>query len=175
MFLAADFVGQEITFPGPGSNSSTWLLTEQISENLRSRPKEWCDEYGFKSEVRGVFYCSKVAGEGPDEAVIKIIMQTPWKGSEVQSSEKRALQKLKTDHIDEEAEALVIFRRVNCSSAPQLIASKVVEQSKNMCVPGGFLGFIAKTRLPGVTIPWMNRLTEEEGEAMRRSFRESWM
>lgn len=64
------FIGREITISG-----STWVLGEKISEKVDSRDKRQCESMNDIREARAVFVCSKRYGYGPNEAVMKIIMQ----------------------------------------------------------------------------------------------------
>ncbi|KAK2754653.1 hypothetical protein FQN54_006786 [Arachnomyces sp. PD_36] len=172
MWFGPNFLSLTVTFPGP--NSSTWQLKEQISENFDQSTQIEFQDFDMIPEVRGVFICSKVSGNGPKEAVMKVIMQIPWKGTEMQPAEKRKLQRGMSESVYVEALALERLTRARCSSTPMLLGNKVVKQAEDMWVPGGYLGFIVMTRLPGVTIPCINRLSEQEAREMARSFKKAW-
>lgn len=73
MWFGPNFIDLRVTFPG--SNPSTWIIKEQISENEEEKSQDWCREMDTIPEVRGVFICSKLEGNGPKEAVMKVIMQ----------------------------------------------------------------------------------------------------
>ncbi|KAK2765574.1 hypothetical protein FQN54_008428 [Arachnomyces sp. PD_36] len=173
MWFGPNFLNLKVTFPGP--KGSTWALKEKISENADILSQETCEEFEMIPEVRGVFVCSKIEGYGPSEAIIKVIMQIPWGGTEMQSSEKRRLQRGDSESIEIEAEALKKLTRAKCSATPVLLGCRVVKQTEDMWVPGGYLGFVAMTRLPGTTVLQMDRLSSTEAEQMRQSFKESWM
>jgi hypothetical protein len=73
MWFGPSFINLKVTFPGP--NPSTWVLKEQISENDDPRTQEECEELETIPEVRGVFICSKIEGNGSQEAIMKVVMQ----------------------------------------------------------------------------------------------------
>lgn len=74
----------------------------------------------------------------------------------MQSPEKSRLQRGDSESIEIETEALEKLTRARCSAAPMLLGSKVVKQTETMWVPGGYLGFVAMTKLPGIIVPWMD-------------------
>jgi hypothetical protein len=67
-----EFIGSEISFPQP--QSSTWRLDTKLSES-EFYDTEDDAKHGLTSEVRAVFACTRLTGDGPREAVIKIHMQ----------------------------------------------------------------------------------------------------
>lgn len=60
-----------------------------------------------------------------------------------------ATQQGTSESTDYEAGALKMLTEFNCSSTPSFLAVKTTEQSPPMWVPGGYLGFILMTKLPG--------------------------
>lgn len=65
------FIGMKVEFP-----KSNWILSKQISEHAHSYTQEECQDLDAISEARAVFFCSKVDGDGPQEAVMKAFMQS---------------------------------------------------------------------------------------------------
>ncbi|KAK2758288.1 hypothetical protein FQN54_004134 [Arachnomyces sp. PD_36] len=139
MWFGPEFIGQEVTFSKP--NPSTWVLKEQISEHADSYNQEDCEELDLIPEARAVFTCSRRDGEGPEEAIIKILMQIPWEGTEGKSAKKRAAQAGSSESLEFEAGALDILTDANSSSTPIILAAKEAKQTKNMWVPGGVSWF----------------------------------
>jgi hypothetical protein len=50
-------------------------LDRKITENESFNSQTEWETYRLCSEARAVFFCSKVSGDGPSDAVIKIHMQ----------------------------------------------------------------------------------------------------
>lgn len=74
MWFGPRFIGLKVQFPGP-RGSSNWVLQKQLSEHADCLCREECEDLDDISEARGVFLCSKIDGDGPQEAVIKVFMQ----------------------------------------------------------------------------------------------------
>lgn len=70
-FDDAEYIGLEVSFP----SGSIWKLQTKIREHAYQESQRDCEELGLNSEARGLFTCSKVSGDGPATAVIKIRLQ----------------------------------------------------------------------------------------------------
>ena len=87
---------------------------------------------------------------------------------------QRAAQSDSSESAANEATALKILTKANCSSTPTLLATKVVTQTETMWVPGGYLGFILMTKLSGIRIDQIQDLDLQERDEMRQSFKKAW-
>lgn len=92
----------------------------------------------------------------------------------MQSAQKRGLQRGYTESIDIEVMGLERVTRAKCSLTPWLLSSKITKQTETMWVPGGYLGFVVMTRLPGVNIHWAPDMDSQERQALRQSFKKAW-
>lgn len=198
MWFGPWFSGLRVTFPGP--NPSTWLLREQISENDKVETQSFCGEMDIISEARAVFICSKIEGDGPEEAMIKVFMQygeefvplfqericirvyislipfrVPCMGTEKLSADRRSQQRGSSESADFEAGGLRMVTRAKCSSTPKLLAVKKTTQPKAWWIPGGYLAFVAMTKVPGIKIERIEDLCSQEQEEMKQSFKKAWM
>ena len=102
------------------------------------------------------------------------LSRIPWIDTEMESAQKRRLQRGYTESIDIEVMGLKKLTEAKCSSAPWLIASKITKQTETMWVPGGYLGFVVMTRLPGANIRQAADLNSQERQALRQSFKKAW-
>lgn len=66
-----DSINSTVSFP----SESTWKLERKMQENEYYIPKDTAQINGLGSEARAVFIGSKLSGDGPQEAIIKIRMQ----------------------------------------------------------------------------------------------------
>lgn len=68
-----DYIGTTVSFP----SGSTWKIQKKLKENEHYVHESLAqiEGMGFVSEARAVFIVTKLSGEGPQEAVIKIRMQ----------------------------------------------------------------------------------------------------
>ena len=66
-----DWLGLELSFPG----GTRWDITTKIRECEDLYSQQDHEEGGIVSEARAVFAASKVAGQAPPTAVLKIHMQ----------------------------------------------------------------------------------------------------
>jgi hypothetical protein len=60
-----------------------------------------------------------------------------------------------------------MLTKANCSRTPTLLATKTTAQPQSMWVPGGSLGFVLMTKLPGERIRRIEDLGLEEREELR--------
>ncbi|KAL4893373.1 hypothetical protein BDV59DRAFT_178108 [Aspergillus ambiguus] len=65
-----EYMEAEISFP----SGSVWRLDEKIREHDYYESQDM-EQLGVHSEARGTFFCSKVSGDGPPAALIKIRLQ----------------------------------------------------------------------------------------------------
>lgn len=66
-----DYIGLELAFPG----GSTWKIERKIKEAENLHTQGEYEIWKCTSQARATFVCSKVAGNGPPTALIKIHMQ----------------------------------------------------------------------------------------------------
>jgi hypothetical protein len=70
-FADDEYIGAEVSFP----DGSAWKLSSKTREHAYYESQTDCEDFGIQSEARGVFVCSKLSGDGPPAAVIKIRLQ----------------------------------------------------------------------------------------------------
>ena len=68
-----------------------------------------------------------------------------------------------------------MLANVNSSSTPVLLATKTTSQSDTMWIPGGYLGFVLMTKVPGEQITRIADLGLDEREEFRQSFKRGWL
>lgn len=66
-----EYIGSEISFPA----GSIWKMQTKMREHACQEDQRDCEELQLHSEAHGLFTCSKVSGDGPPTAVIKIWLQ----------------------------------------------------------------------------------------------------
>ncbi|PYI02598.1 hypothetical protein BO78DRAFT_351264 [Aspergillus sclerotiicarbonarius CBS 121057] len=169
-----DYIGLELAFP----KGSTWKLDKKIQEHEDIYGQTDHEEGGIISEARAAFIGSKVSGEGPSTAVIKIHMQIPWWGSAGKKPSIRAKQAISDtpSRGEMEVEALSTLTTAGCSSAPSLIDWMQREQTQDQWVPGGYIHFVVMEMVPGVDVSsvW-NRMERDERDELRAAFKKSWL
>ena len=67
-----EYIGTDVSFP----SGSVWNLKSKIREHSYYESQADCEELDIPSEARGAFVCSKVSGDGPSTAIIKIRLQS---------------------------------------------------------------------------------------------------
>ena len=67
-----EYIGTDVSF----SSGSVWKLKSKIREHSYYETQTDCEELDIQSEARGAFVCSKVSGDGPPTAIIKIRLQS---------------------------------------------------------------------------------------------------
>lgn len=70
-FEEDEYIGAKLSFP----SGSAWRLDSKIREHGYYETRADVEEMGIHSAARGVFFCSKISGDGPSTAVIKIRLQ----------------------------------------------------------------------------------------------------
>ncbi|KAK2760839.1 hypothetical protein FQN54_002078 [Arachnomyces sp. PD_36] len=173
MWFGPSFTGLEVQFSG--RCPSVWKLEQQISEHADFCSRQECEDLDDISEARAVFLCSKVDGYGPQEAIMKVFMQIPWMGTEMQPKEQRSIQRGTSESAYYEADALEALTKAKSSSTPTLLAVKTTTQPSSMWINGGYLGFVLMTRLPGQPLDRIEDLSLKEREELRQSFKKAWI
>ncbi|KZF26201.1 hypothetical protein L228DRAFT_242634 [Xylona heveae TC161] len=176
-FDEVEFIGREITFTEPFP--STWRLEQKLREHERFASEDDVKS-GLDCEAQAVFVCSRVAGQVPQEAIVKIRLQIPWIGTVNEPPHTRAKQ-AKSDwtfFAKRELEALSILKHNNCSSSPALLGWKREEQDAHMWVPGGYMLCILMERLRGVNPEpyyWGCKMDREERDELRAAFKKAYL
>ncbi|GIJ99439.1 hypothetical protein Aspvir_001571 [Aspergillus viridinutans] len=171
-----EYIGAEISFP----SGSVWKLSSKIREHDYYEAQADCELFGIQSEARGVFVCSKVSGNGPPTAVIKIRLQIPWFKTARKRPEVRAEQATLEfpSSWNSEIEALSHLTKARCSSTPSLFAWKADTQTHNEWVPGGYKLSILMEKLPG-SDPSDLFITSQmplvERDRLRMAFKAAWL
>ncbi|XRM43565.1 hypothetical protein ABZX51_006731 [Aspergillus tubingensis] len=168
-----DYIGLEVAFPG----GSTWKIERKIREVEVLHTQDDYEDLNCTSQARATFECSKVAGNGPPTALIKIHMQIPLYRTATQGPSERAKQAdPEIPHLaSNEIEALTILTQAKCSSSPYLIDSMNRQQTDGW-VPGGYIHYIVMEMLPGVTVCDQYLLMErKERDELREAFKKAWM
>lgn len=175
------------------------MLEEGISEKADDFDETDCKEMDEVREARAVFICSKRDGNGPEKAIMKVFMQSvplffeknscstyawgfklnffriPWIGTDLKPVKERTAQASTCGRAESETHALRLLARANSSSTPILLASKFETQAEHMWVPGGSLGFILMTKVPGSYFNSIGDFSLEERKKLRRSFKKAWL
>ena len=92
----------------------------------------------------------------------------------MKSIETRSAQRDSSESVEHEVCALETLTKANNPSTPTLLASKIIEQGATMWVSGGYLGYIAMTKLPGARVDRIEDLDLQERKQMRKSFKRAW-
>ncbi|KAJ5101161.1 hypothetical protein N7456_007213 [Penicillium angulare] len=135
---------------------------------------------GVRSEARGTFVGSKVSGDGPNTAVIKIRLQIPWYGTVNDSSDIRAKQATSKVpwKFQSEIDALTLLTKAECSCTPRLYDSSKGKQSDQEWIPGGYKLCILMEMLPGSTpsqfLSTLSPFSRTERDLIRQAFKDSW-
>ncbi|EAU38935.1 predicted protein [Aspergillus terreus NIH2624] len=173
-FKEEDYIGTVVSFP-----SGSWKLDRKITENESFNSQTEWETYKLCSEARAVFFCSKVSGDGPSDAVIKIHMQIPWIDTINKGPAIRAQQACsgRFSSARGEVQALSIFTKKNCSSTPTLPDSKHIRQAGDQWIPRGFMWYILMERLPGINpeLPFEREMDRAERDALRAAFKVAWL
>ncbi|GKZ25959.1 hypothetical protein AbraIFM66951_002072 [Aspergillus brasiliensis] len=168
-----DYIGLELAFPG----GSVWKIVRKIKETKVLYTEREHELYKATSEARATFECSKVAGNGPPTALIKIHMQVPYLEAATKEPSERAKQAdPEIPYLaSSEAEALSILTEAKCTSSPYLI-DWMHRQQTDGWVPGGYIHYIAMEMLPGVTVCYhFHRMERQERDELRDAFKKAWM
>ncbi|KAJ5591445.1 uncharacterized protein N7459_001814 [Penicillium hispanicum] len=171
-----EFIGTKVSFP----SGSVWKLETKIREHAYQQHQRDCEELGINSEARGVFCCSKVSGDGPPTAVIKIRLQIPWLKTTRKRSDFRAKQAVSEipTNFSSEIEALSCLTKARCSSTPSLFSYKVDKQSHEEWVPGGYKLYILMEKLSGSdpsALFFSGQMSLAERDRLRSAFKAAWL
>ncbi|PGH13627.1 hypothetical protein AJ80_06259 [Polytolypa hystricis UAMH7299] len=174
MWFGNEFRDLKVHFGG--KHPSTWILKEKISEHADSYGEEESEAVEAMSEARAVFLCSKCDNKNTEVAVVKVYMQIPWTGTELDTAERRRAQAYpgRSEVAQDEIYALAQLTAAGCSSTPKLLEEKHIKQWDTLPVPGGSLAFILMEKLPGQRVERIADLALPEREAMRASFKKGW-
>ncbi|PYI35703.1 hypothetical protein BP00DRAFT_483899 [Aspergillus indologenus CBS 114.80] len=150
-----DFLGTETSFP----SGSVWRLESKIHEHSYYEEQSECEALGIHSEARGVFSCSKVSGNGPPTAVIKMRLQIPWWRTATKKPEVRAKQATSETPraFSSEIEALSHLTKSGCSSYKLSILMEKLPGSD----PGDSL--------------FSGQMPRDERDSLRKAFKEAWL
>ncbi|KAL4891252.1 hypothetical protein BDV59DRAFT_203695 [Aspergillus ambiguus] len=170
------YIGATIEFP----EGSKWKLDKVVKLTELCWDRFSWENYELYPEVRALYYCEKVSGPGPSDAVIKIHMQVPRKGTATEDASVRAQQACPSGFASDgrnEARALEILQTNNCSSAPKLLDCKFTTQSDDEGVPGGYKDYILMECLPGISpeSTFENNMDGAERRALRAAFKAAWL
>ncbi|PYH55738.1 uncharacterized protein BO96DRAFT_435128 [Aspergillus niger CBS 101883] len=169
-----DWLGLELSFPG----GTLWKVTTKIRECEDLYSQKDHEEGGIVSEARAVYVASKVAGQAPPTAVLKIHMQVPWWGSATKRSSIRAQQAVAEPSArgENEVEALRLLTEAGCSSTPALIDWMNSKQTQDQWIPGGYIHFIVMEMVPGVDVcSIIDDMDRGERDELRAAFKQSWL
>ncbi|KAL1979810.1 hypothetical protein VTN96DRAFT_5096 [Rasamsonia emersonii] len=142
-------VRKDFTEPRP----STWTLVTKVNEKHRQLDESDYETYKTPSSASALFVCQNVDNPS-EEALMRIYMQLPYKGSEMDRPEERAEQASETlDSIAQsEFDALQRLTEKRCESTPTLLGYKKDKQDEDGFVPGGYIFYLLMIRLPGIRL-----------------------
>ncbi|KAL3462100.1 hypothetical protein BJX64DRAFT_288641 [Aspergillus heterothallicus] len=171
-----DWIGRTIDLNTTGA-SSVWILTEKLSESYL----QWsAEEYHLSpatSAAYGTFLCNNVDNTD-DVAILRILMQIPYGGSEYAIHAERARQATLTPNgtTQEELDAVRLLSENHCTAAPRIRTQETKVQDDSGIVPGGFLFYVLQDRAPGVQLSdelfWS--YDRQERDQIREAYKEAW-
>jgi len=143
-FFSSRFIGMTITFTEP--THSVWTLVTKTEEDNSQSP---AGNIGT-SIAWALFTCHNPHNHN-EEALVRIYMQIPNSGTEFELPHQRAQQaKPELDSIAEgELDAITRLTNVGAQHAPTIIGKRQGIQSDSGMVPGGFVLYLAMTKLRG--------------------------
>lgn len=163
--------GTEISIEGP--TPSTWVIGEKIGEHVSQCTEVDLEDGLGPSYADANFTCQNV--DHPDRrGFMRIFLQIPDAGSELDTPEERARQASYIAH--RELEALNAFTEKGSQITPTLLASEERRQADGDPVPGGYITILVWNVLPGIRLGdnlgpdtfWALSLAERE--AIRKAF-----
>ncbi|QVM10342.1 hypothetical protein D8B26_005002 [Coccidioides posadasii str. Silveira] len=126
-------------------------------------------------ELKAVFLCKKYESDGPEEAMLKILILAP--SDPYESPEDREWEvngEPASKFGKQEEDALRTLTQHRCSSTPHFIAAKREIQDGNMLMPGGYIHYILMTKVDGVRFDSVQHFSDEQIHAMQEAFTEAW-
>ncbi|PLB47796.1 hypothetical protein P170DRAFT_510545 [Aspergillus steynii IBT 23096] len=174
-FFPPSFIGRVITFTQPDSQ---WKLTQKLREKncqlTHDDTLTWPDATG---EVYGTFLCTNCEDES-QKAVMRVIMQLPFAGSEFAGPQDRARQAVSTppEDVKDMLDAHILLNRRNSKTGPRLLSFTYPTQLDTDFVPGGFFLCLLLEKLPGRQLgPWFWDLDRPKRDEIRECLKRSWI
>ncbi|OGM47927.1 hypothetical protein ABOM_002739 [Aspergillus bombycis] len=132
---------------------SQWRLTSRLDEYSFDM-KEGETKYGLRVPyTRALFGCEEVGNPG-HKGYVLLYMQIPFEGTEFAAPDVRAHQAsldLPYSALDQYT-CYQTLKNIGSEHTPTLIGSKKESQGQDSWVPGGYLFYIAFSKVPGVRI-----------------------
>ncbi|KAI9038133.1 uncharacterized protein KD926_011267 [Aspergillus affinis] len=183
-YFDSSFIGRQITFDTPAP--TTWVLAEKVKEDVNQLTHD-----GFLSGVGASYAIASFNCSNRDnpaqQALMRVYMQIPSKGTEFDSSSHRAEQV--SDKLSFRArtewECLRRLTAANNENIPTLLHSGQVTQDNEGLVPGGYILCMALNRAPGVCLDsrvegrprksFFWSMSSEDHERVRQEFKNAYI
>ncbi|KAL3463294.1 hypothetical protein BJX64DRAFT_287549 [Aspergillus heterothallicus] len=176
-FFFHDWVGKMIKLTTTNPPSEWKLVTKLSDKSSQQSAEDYNENCSASGTAYGSFVCQNT-NDSSDMAIMKIIMQVPYRGSEYAIHAERARQACERVSGPDYTTIYVfkLLRDNNCNAAPRIRAHEGILQDDSMLVPGGFLHYVLMDKAGGV------QLTEElfwsydldERNRIREAYKEAW-
>lgn len=135
-------------------STSTFVLDDKLSEEYQTMTQEEFDE-GFGPPFAALKFSCHSLLNPTQQGFIRLYYQIPIDGTPSRPSQVRAQQAL-PQRTHTEVEALVSLDHLNCTAVPELLGYDNGLQGAGDYVPGGYINYIAWTRVAGEPIDYVS-------------------
>ncbi|KAJ0419585.1 hypothetical protein BJY00DRAFT_154447 [Aspergillus carlsbadensis] len=156
---------------------SAWELVTNLSDkHLQWSAEEYCNDPAT-SAAYGTFLCKSIKNSD-DVAVLRILMQIPYGGSEyaIQAERARQATVIPNATTQDELDAAHLLSKNQCTAAPAIRAKETTVQDDSGLVPGGFISYILQEMAPGTQLNgelfWS--YDRKERDCIRDAYKEAW-
>ncbi|CAI7674975.1 unnamed protein product [Penicillium discolor] len=147
-------------------------IVEKIEEDTVTQSEQSFINGGCPAYVAGKFLCRPFGAQGP-LAFLRIYQQIPWLGTELRKASVRAAQA--TGPFEPpELQALKHFKQQCCKAVPELLGYQYEKQDKGDIIPGGFITYVIRKKVPGEPLDFTRfwNCTFSERQNIRVKFRQ---
>jgi hypothetical protein len=150
VFFAKRLVGEGVEHSFELPTPSKWTVVQKLAEE----PYQYTEQ-DVTLRGRGPPYsAARLLCENPNDpnqkAFMRIYMQIPYEGTEIEPPETRAQQASSRSHS--ELDAFKAFTKLGSTVTPKLLAYKETTQDEGRLVPGGYITYIVWEKVPGVQL-----------------------
>lgn len=174
-YIASALQSRDISFDKP--QHSEWRILSKETDECGQFSQEEAQRYRSPSVAEARFRCEN-KHDPTQKAHMRIYMQIPHHGTELDSAEDRGKQ-ASTSHRPRELQVLERLTAREVKHAPSLLGQKEVSQGDNGWVPGGFVCYLLWNELGGIRLGegdtynnyFWNSLMPPQREEIRKAFR----